>query len=152
MATRKIVKLGDDILRKKCREVDSFDDKLASLISDMAETMYRYDGVGLAASQVGILRRVFVVDIGDGLHEFVNPTMLEECGTQIGPEGCLSISGQQGTVCRPKKVKIKAFDRYGKEFTLTAEDYFARAICHENDHLDGVLYIDKISQEEDAGE
>ncbi len=143
MAIRNIVQEGDSVLRKKCFEVVNFDEKLHLLLDDMRDTVKKAKGAGLAAPQVGTLRRVFVVDVEEGYFEFVNPTILSQKGSQTGDEGCLSVKGKYGTVNRPMKVEVKAFDRNGKPFTLKAEGFFARAICHENDHLDGVLYIDK---------
>lgn len=143
MAIRNIVKLGDDILRKVCRTQLTFDDKLAIILDDMAETMYKAEGVGLAAPQVGLLRRLCIIDVGDGILELVNPVIEEKSGSQEGEEGCLSIPGKYDTVIRPNKVTVRAQDRYGKTFTITAEGFKARALCHEIDHLDGVLYIDR---------
>ena len=143
MAIRNIVQLGDDVLRKKSYEVKDFDEKLHILLDDMKETLALAQGAGLAAPQIGVLKRVFVVDVQEGYFEFVNPVIISQKGAQTGSEGCLSVRGQYGTVKRPNKVEIKAFDRNGKEFRLRAEGFFARAICHENDHLDGILYIDK---------
>lgn len=147
MAIRKIVTLGDDALRKECRREEKFGLRLALLLKDMAETMYKAEGVGLAAPQVGILRRVVVIDAGDGLVEFINPEILETEGEQCGREGCLSLPGRQAIVTRPRKVKVRAQDRKGEYFELEAEDLFARAICHELDHLDGRLYIDVMDRE-----
>lgn len=144
MAIRNIVKLGDDILRKVCRTQLTFDDRLAMILDDMADTMYRAEGVGLAAPQVGILRRYCVVDVGDGIIELVNPVIEKQSGKQEGEEGCLSIPGKYDTVIRPMKVRVHAQDRNGKPFIMTAEGFKARAICHEIDHLDGILYIDKV--------
>lgn len=148
MALREIIKFGDDMLRKKCREVTKFDDKLAQLLDDMAQTLYSADGVGLAAPQVGILRRVCIVDVRDehGLVELINPEILEKSGSQTGNEGCLSAPGEWCEVVRPAMVKVKAFDRHGKEFTFTASELMARAVCHEVDHLDGVLFIDRVEK------
>lgn len=148
MALREIIKFGDDMLRKKCREVTKFDDKLATLLDDMAQTLYSADGVGLAAPQVGILRRAFVVDVrdGKGLLEMVNPEIIESSGSQTGNEGCLSAPGEWCEVVRPVMVKVKAFDRHGNEFTFSASELKARAICHEIDHLDGVLFIDRVEK------
>ena len=151
MAIRKIVVLGDDALRKVCKPQDKFNLRLATLLKDMADTMYEAGGVGLAAPQVGILRRVVVIDCSDdrkGLVELVNPEIIwrsEE--TQCGREGCLSLPGRAGIVTRPKKVKVRALDRHGEPFELEAEDLLARAICHELDHLDGILYIDEMERE-----
>lgn len=142
MAKRNIVIEGDETLRKKSREVTEFNAKLGQLIDDMAETMYANDGCGLAAVQVGVLRRVVTVDTGNGLIELVNPVIIESSGSQTGPEGCLSFPDEFGEVTRPMYVKVKAFDRNGKEFTVDGEGLQARAFCHEIDHLDGVLFID----------
>ena len=143
MAIRNIVKLGDDILRKVCRTQMTFDDKLAMTLDDMAETMYKAEGVGLAAPQIGILRRYCVVDVGDGIIELVNPVIESMSGEQTGEEGCLSIPNRYESVTRPMTVTVRAQDRKGNSFTITAEGFKARAICHEIDHLDGILYIDK---------
>ena len=142
MAIRQIVREGEYPLNKVSRPVEKFDRRLATLLDDMADTMYEHDGVGLAAVQVGILRRVFVVDVGDGLIEFVNPVINECEGEQTGMEGCLSCPGEFGIVTRPMKVKVTAQDRKGEYFTLEAEDFFARAICHEYGHLDGQIFKD----------
>ncbi len=149
MAIRNIVTLGDDILRKVCRTQMTFDDRLAMTLDDMAETMYKAEGVGLAAPQIGILRRYCVVDVGDGIIELVNPVIEQQSGRQDGEEGCLSIPGRYETVTRPMKVTVRAQDRNGKSFTITAEGFKARALCHEIDHLDGILYIDKIRKKPD---
>ena len=143
MAIRNIIQVGDETLRKKCFEVTSFDEKLGMLLDDMKDTVKKANGAGLAAPQVGILRRVFVVDVEEGFFEFVNPVIVSVSGEQTGKEGCLSVKGKWGEVTRPKKVVIRARDRFGKKFTLTAKDFFARAVCHEYDHLDGILYTDK---------
>lgn len=148
MAIRKIMKLGEDALRKTCKRQEKFDLRLQALLKDMADTMYKAEGVGLAAPQVGILRRVVVIDVGDGLVELVNPEITaysEE--TQCGREGCLSLPGRQGVVTRPYAVRVKAQDRKGDVFELEAEGFFARAVCHELDHLDGRLYIDVMDRE-----
>ncbi len=159
MATRKIVKIGDDKLRKHAKPVEKFDRRLDTLLKDMAETMYKNDGCGLAAPQVGILRRCVVIDVGEGIVELVNPVIVESSGEVEGSEGCLSVPGRSGVVIRPQKVVVKAQDAQGNPIELTAEDFFARAVCHELDHLDGVLYVDKMLREifaddeaEDAGE
>ncbi len=144
---RKIVKLGDENLRKVCKPMPKFDLRLWLLLRDMKETMYKAEGVGLAAPQVGILRRVVVIDVGNGLVELVNPEIIHMEGENGGAEGCLSIPGRQGYVVRPKKVTVRAQDRNGKFFEVSGEDLFARALCHEIDHLDGVLYIDKMEHE-----
>ena len=135
------------MLRKKCREVTVFDAKLHDLLNDMADTMYKADGVGLAAPQIGILRRIVVIDVGEGLYEMINPVITSEAGEQVGLEGCLSVPGKHGTVARPMKVKATYFDRNGKQCTVSAKELFARAICHELDHLDGTLYIDRAIDE-----
>lgn len=144
MAKRKVVEIGDEILRKKSRQVVKFDKRLASLLEDMAETMYEYDGAGLAAVQVGILKRAVVIDVGDGLIELVNPEIVQTWGEKVGAEGCLSIPGRRCTVKRPEKVRVKAQDRYGDTIVLDGEGMLAVCMCHELDHLDGVLYIDKM--------
>lgn len=150
MGIRKIVTLGDEALRKNCKPQEKFDRRLATLLKDMAETMYKAEGVGLAAPQVGILRRVAVVDVtGDrsGLIELVNPQITEREGTQTGREGCLSLPGRQGVVTRPMKVKVRYQDRNGDWYELETEGFEARAVCHELDHLDGRLYIDVMDRE-----
>lgn len=140
MALRNIVKLGDPILYKKSRKVEKFDSKLAVLIDDMLETMYDANGVGLAAVQVGILKRVVVIDIGEGPIELINPEITFEEGEQKESEGCLSLPGKFGVTLRPKKVQVKAQDRNGKWQVFTGEDLKAIAFCHEIDHLDGILF------------
>ncbi len=144
MALRNIVKVGDDILRKICRTQMTFDQKLWSLLDDMADTMYKAEGVGLAAPQVGILRRVCVVDIGEGLIELVNPVIIEKAGKQKGSEGCLSVPDRFEEVVRPNNVTVRAQNRNGDNIEIKAEGFLARALCHEIDHLDGILYIDRI--------
>ncbi len=143
MALRKLRLEGDAILRKKSKVVDEITPRIELLVEDMIETMYDNQGVGLAAPQVGMLKRIFVVDIGDGPTVFINPEITETEGEQYGLEGCLSVPGKQGDVLRPYKIHIKAQDVKGEWFEVEAEEYLARAICHENDHLDGILYIDK---------
>ena len=147
MAIRNIIKIGDDILRKVCRTQLTFDDRLALILDDMADTMYKAEGVGLAAPQIGILRRYCIVDVGDGIIELVNPVIENQSGSQSGEEGCLSIPGRYEEVERPMKVTVRAQDRNGKNFKIKAEGFKARALCHEIDHLDGILYIDKIKKE-----
>lgn len=148
MALREIVQFGEDVLRKKCREVTSFDEKLGVLLDDMAETLQNADGVGLAAPQVGLLRRVVVINVrdGKGTIELVNPVIIEQEGSQTGNEGCLSAPGEWCEVERPMKVTVKAFDRHGKEFTVKGEGLLARALCHEADHLEGILFTDRVKQ------
>ena len=142
MAIRTIVTEGDPILGKTCREVTAFDERLHTLLDDMAQTMYEAHGVGLAAPQVGILKRVVVIDVGDGLIELVNPVIVEAKGKNEGSEGCLSVPGEWGIVVRPSKVKVKAQNRYGEEIILKGTDLLARAFCHEIDHLEGILFKD----------
>lgn len=143
MAKRNIVKIGDDVLRKICRTQLTFDEKLHQTLDDMKETMYDAEGVGLAAPQVGILRRYCVIDVGDGLIELINPVITEKSEeTQTGNEGCLSIPDRSEVVTRPMRVSVRAQNRYGENITVTGEGLKARALCHEIDHLDGVLYID----------
>lgn len=150
MALREIVKYGDDILRKKCRPITAFDEKLWTLLEDMKETLAEAQGAGLAAPQVGMLRRICIIDVRDnhGVYELINPEIVSVEGTQCGNEGCLSLPGEWQEVERPAKVTVKAQDRNGNEFTLTGEGLLARAICHETDHLDGVLFIDKVKPAE----
>ncbi len=147
MAIRRIVEIGDEKLRKVCKPVEKFDKRLQQLLDDMADTMYKANGVGLAGPQVGILRRVAVIDVGDGLFKMVNPVIVEREGEQSGPEGCLSVPGRSGIVTRPNIVTVEYQDENGEPVTLRTEEFFARAICHELDHLDGVLYIDKMDRE-----
>ena len=143
MAVRQVVQVGDEVLRQKCLPVEVFDEKLHELLNDMKDTVKKENGAGLAAPQIGILRRIAVVDVEEGYYEFINPTILIEKGEQTGWEGCLSVAGKQGIVSRPMKVKVSYYDRNGEKHLLQAKGFFARAICHELDHLDGVLYIDK---------
>ena len=146
MALRNIVKVGDDVLKKKCREVTVFDDKLWVLLDDMLETMKEANGVGLAAPQVGILRRVAVIDVGDGPIELINPVITSVRGKQREIEGCLSAPGQWGYVTRPAKVKVTAMNRYGKEFKVEGTELLARALCHEIDHLNGTVFLDLVEE------
>ncbi|MBQ5565707.1 MAG: peptide deformylase [Clostridia bacterium] len=148
MALRDIVKEGDRILTKKCRPVEKFDQKLATLLDDMAETLKLANGVGLAAPQVGILRRVCIVDIGDeeGLIELVNPEIIESEGTQSGAEGCLSCPNEYGIVERPMNVTVKAQNRNGEVFTIKGKELKARAFCHEIDHLNGIIFKQKVER------
>lgn len=144
MALRNIVKIGDPILNKKSRRVEKFDERLSMLIDDMLETLYKENGVGLAAVQVGILKRVVVVDIGEGPMELVNPEITFSEGEQREQEGCLSLPGKWGTTVRPMKVQVKAQDRNGKWQVFTGEGLKARAFCHEIDHLDGILFTSHV--------
>jgi peptide deformylase len=134
----------DEVLRKKAKVVDKIDDRLQLLISDMIDTMYHADGVGLAAPQVGILKRLVVIDIGEGVNVLINPEIISQSGEAVDYEGCLSIPGIRGQVMRPAEVVVKALDREGKEIEIKASGLMARALCHELDHLDGILFIDKI--------
>lgn len=147
MAIRKIVELGDEKLRKISKPVDKFDLRLRILLKDMTATMRKANGVGLAAPQVGILKRVIVVDIGDGLYELVNPEIVEQEGEQTGLEGCLSIPGRRGLVTRPNKITVKAKDFRGEPIEIEAEGFLARAFCHEIDHLNGRVYVDIMERE-----
>ncbi len=149
MAIRKLFTIPDDndFLRKKSREVTEIDDRVLTLLDDMKETMYAENGVGLAAPQVGVLRRVVVIDVGDGLIELINPVICYKKGEQINAEGCLSVPGRSGTVMRPEKVKVRSLDRNGNEQIIDGSGLLAIALCHEIDHLDGTLYIDKMIAE-----
>ena len=143
MAKLKIVKVGDEVLRKKCRPVDEITPKTLQLLDDMAETMRAAQGVGLAAPQVGVLRRIVVVEVEEGnLIELINPKIIAYAGEQEGNEGCLSVPNKWGTVKRPMHVTVRALNRHGEEFEITGSEFLARAFCHELDHLDGKLYID----------
>ncbi|MCR5484554.1 MAG: peptide deformylase [Clostridiales bacterium] len=148
MAYRQIVTEEDPILRKKSRQVEKFDQRLASLIDDMKETLKRAGGVGLAAVQVGVLKRVIVVDCGDGEIELVNPEIISEEGEQKEQEGCLSLPGEWGVTVRPAIVKIRGQDRNGKWHIYKADGLKARCFCHETDHLDGRLFVDRLAQGE----
>lgn len=148
MATRLIREIGDPVLIKQCKEVKEMTDRTKELIEDMFDTMYEADGVGLAAPQVGILKRIFVIDVtGEDPMVFINPEILETDGEQTGYEGCLSVPGKSGIVTRPNHVKVKALDIEMNEFVLEAEELMARAILHENDHLNGILYTEKVEGE-----
>ena len=152
MARRFVVQTGEPVLREKCVEVKSFNSELASLLDDLKETDRAENGAGLAAPQIGVNKRVVVVDVAEGYYELVNPVIVSKKGEQTGPEGCLSVKGKQGTVTRPYKVKAEYRDRNGKKHKLTAEGFFARAVCHELDHLDGILYTDIASEVYDLPE
>lgn len=144
MAIRNIRKNSDEILRKISKKVDNIDERITILLDDMAETMRDAEGVGLAAPQVGVLRRVVVIDVGEGLIELINPVIVYEKGEQIREEGCLSIPGKTGAVKRPAKVIARALNRKGETVEITGEELLATALCHEIDHLNGILFIDKI--------
>ena len=155
MGIRKILTDKDPALHKVCKEVEVFDKKLHKLLDDMAETLEEAQGVGLAAPQVGILRRVVIVDTGDQILELINPTMLETSGEQVGAEGCHSVPGQYGLVKRPYYAKVRAQDRNGQWFEAEGEELIARCFCHELDHLDGIVYtqvMDRVLTEEELEE
>ncbi len=152
MSVRYVVQVGDEVLRRHCTEVKKFDSELHQLLDDLKDTVRAEDGAGLAAPQVGVDVRAVVVDVEEGFYEFVNPVILYTKGEQTGPEGCLSVKGKRGNVTRPNKVKIEYRDRKGKKHTLTADGFFARAVCHELDHLDGKLYVDIATDIEDVEE
>lgn len=143
MAIRNIIQVGDPTLRKKSFKVTDFNEKTIELLDDMKETLAKAEGAGLAAPQVGVLRRIFIVSTEDGYFECINPEITEKKGKQIGEEGCLSVKNKSGVVERPNKVTVKAFDRNGNPITIKATGFTARAFCHEYDHLEGILYIDK---------
>lgn len=146
MAIRNIVQFGEDILKKECRPVEKFDRKLHQLLDDMQDTLYEANGAGLAAPQVGVLRRVCIVDVGDGPIELINPEIVATEGEQTGPEGCLSLPNEWGEVTRPMRVTVRAQNRKGKWFETTGDELCARAFCHEIDHLHGVVFTDKASR------
>ncbi|MBQ9728522.1 MAG: peptide deformylase [Clostridia bacterium] len=146
MAIRNVVQVGDDVLRQKCFAVEEFDERLHALLDDMKETVKAEQGAGLAAPQVGVLRRLAVVDVDEGYFELINPVIVQQKGEQTGWEGCLSVRGKSGLVSRPMKVKVTYQDRYGEKHLLQAKGFFARAVCHELDHLDGILYVDKATE------
>ena len=148
MALRNIVKVGDPVLTKKSRTVEKFDERLWTLLDDMKETMYAANGVGLAAVQVGVLKRVVVIDVGDGYMELINPEITEKSGIQTEEEGCLSLPGESGVTIRPAVVKIKAQDRNGKWCVYKGEGLKARCFCHETDHLDGVVFTQRLAPKE----
>ncbi len=144
MAIRELRFRDDEVLHKPCKPVKEFNERLWILLDDMYETMQSRDGVGLAAPQVGILKRVVVIDIGEGKIELINPEIIKEEGSQIGSEGCLSVPKVFGKVERPNKVTIRAQDRFGKEFKITGTELLARAFCHECEHLEGKLFLDRV--------
>ena len=150
MAIRNIVKFGDPILRKVCRSVINFDDRLAVLLDDMAETLHYANGCGLAAPQVGFLKRVCIVDVGDedGVIEMINPIIIAKKGHQEEGEGCLSMPGEYGITSRPMFVTVRANNRKGETFTISGDGLKARAFCHEIDHLDGILYKDRLAKKD----
>lgn len=153
MAIRNVVHEGDEILRKKCREVTEITDRIKMTMEDMLETMRSEYGVGIAAPQVGIMRRMFIAEPEPGrVYYMINPVILEQSGAQEGDEGCLSVPGKIGTVTRPDYIKIEALDLSGEKKTYEFHDFDARVMCHENDHLDGILYIDKAVNIRDADE
>jgi peptide deformylase len=147
MAIRKIRTMGDRILTKKCRPIEEMTPKIKSLIQDMLETMYDAYGVGLAAPQVGLLKRIVVIDVGERPWVLINPEITETSGEQTGNEGCLSLPGKTGTVTRPEIVTVKAYDENMEPYTLRGEGLLARAICHECDHLDGIMYVEHVEGE-----
>ena len=148
MALRTVREYGDEVLTKSCKEVKEITPRIKELVADMFETMYNENGVGLAAPQVGILKRIFVIDCtGEDPLVFINPEILETSGEQTGYEGCLSLPGKSGIVTRPNYVKAKAFDLEGNEFIIEGEELLARAILHENDHLNGHMYVEKVEGE-----
>lgn len=150
MADRKVVMMGDELLRKKSKPVRVFDEYLWTLLDDMKETMHHKNGMGLAAVQVGILKRVIIIEANNMFVELVNPEIIKQKGEDIEEEGCLSVGTMTGLVKRPMEVTVSAQDRYGYNFTLTGEKYLARVLCHEIDHLDGVLFVDKMIKETKA--
>lgn len=147
---REIVQVGDPVLREKCKNVTRFDKELWTLLDDMKDTLKNAEGAGLAAPQVGVPIRAVQVDVEEGFFELINPVIVSHKGEQTGPEGCLSVRGKAGTVTRPDKVKVVFSDRNGNRFSLTARGFCARAVCHELDHLDGVLYTDKATNVHDV--
>lgn len=147
MAIRKVRIQGDSVLEKRCKEVKEITPRIRQLIDDMFETMYEANGVGLAAPQVGILKRIVVIDIGEQPFVLINPVIEETSGSQSGYEGCLSLPGKSGIVTRPNYVKVRAFDEDMNEFVLEGEELLARAICHECDHLEGIMYTSLVEGE-----
>lgn len=152
MAIREIVKVGDDCLRKTCKPIDKITTRTKILVEDMLDTMYEANGCGLAGPQVGVLRRLCVIDVGEGPIVMINPVIVKSEGEQEGAEGCLSVPSKSGNVKRPAKVTATAMDINGEVQVYEAEGLFARCICHELDHLDGVLYIDKVTDGLTTGE
>ena len=150
MAIKKVVQVGDPVLRQKCELITEFDEKLWKILDDMRDTVKKEQGAGLAAPQIGLSMRMAVVDVEEGYFEFINPVIHSQKGEQQGWEGCLSVRGKSGIVSRPMKVTVTYQDRNGEKHLLKAKGFFAKAICHELDHLDGVLYIDKATHIEKA--
>ena len=148
MAIRKIVTAGDDVLTKKCRTVEKIDERVITLLDDMIDTLYESGGVGLAAPQVGVLKRIVVIDLddGEGLIELINPEIISQEGEQTDSEGCLSYPGRYGMVTRPNKVTVRAMDRNGDEYEYTGEGLLARAFCHELDHLEGKMFMNLVTE------
>lgn len=144
MAVRTIRKDGDDVLRKKSKQVDRIDSRILTLLDDMAETMYKAEGIGLAAPQVGVLRRLVVIDVGEGLIKLINPEIVSFCGEQVEVEGCLSIPDVHGEVKRPQSVIVRALNEKGETVEISGSELLARAFCHEIDHLNGILFTDKV--------
>ena len=143
MANRKVFKVGEAILRKKAKPVVNFDEDLWQLLDDMKDTMYKNDGMGLAGPQVGVLRRVVVMDVNNQFYELINPEIIYQEGEDVDTEGCLSVGKFRDEVKRPYKVTVRAVDRYNYPLEITGEKYFARCVCHELDHLDGILFVDR---------
>lgn len=147
MALRTIRLMGDEVLTKKCREIKEVTKRIRELIEDMLETMYDANGCGLAAPQVGVLKRLTVIDVGDGPIILINPVILESSGEQIGDEGCLSLPGKVGEVARPNYVRVRAYDENMQEYEIEGTELLARALCHEIEHLEGQLYVEKVNGE-----
>ncbi|MBU5473913.1 peptide deformylase [Roseburia sp. MSJ-14] len=147
MALRTIRQMGDEVLTKKCREIKEVTPRIKELIEDMLETMYEANGVGLAAPQVGILKRLVVIDVGEGPIVLINPVIVETDGSQTGEEGCLSLPGKSGVVTRPNYVKVRAYDEDMQQYEIEGTELLARAFCHEIDHLDGHMYVEKVEGE-----
>lgn len=147
MAIRNIRKMGDRVLTKKCRPVEEMTPRIRELIGDMLDTMYQEYGVGLAASQVGVLKRIVVIDVGEGPHILINPVIVETSGEQTGDEGCLSLPGKTGTVTRPNYARVEALNENMEPIVLEGTELLARAICHECDHLDGIMYVEHVDGE-----
>ncbi len=152
MAIRNIRIDGDDILRKHAKEVEEINDRIVTLVKDMAETMYSAEGVGLAAPQVGVLKRIIVIDVGDGLQELINPQIVSQSGEQCKSEGCLSLPGVVGEVKRPERITVKAFNVKGQKIRIRGKDLLAVALSHEIDHLEGILFKDKATNIVDSND